>query len=252
MIDVARLDVMSICGHGPWANFLRGERTTYRTGDIGNRPGYTGTGQCPCLHRVRSLCSPAARFNGPNFPDILAYGALFRRGKRTVSGRVRYRIERKMKNTAHDKRHARLRCTSSVKIDCAYNCRKYTPRCPFSLDPSFLPRSVLCASLRAYLRSRKTLKANARPTSREDRGWKRRAEHACEKGGRLNEFISSCELQRWADDKYHVHLFLAGPRPYRGRIASKFIQITTLTSRTTGVDGWLNSLIRLSTRRANN
>lgn len=96
MIDVARLDVMSICGHGPWANFLRGERTTYRTGI-----SVTGSGiPASVSGRVyavfgRSLCSPAARFNGPNFPDILAYGALFRRGKRTVSGRVRYRIEKK-------------------------------------------------------------------------------------------------------------------------------------------------------------
>lgn len=73
--------------------------------------------------------------------------------------------------------HARLRCTSSIKIDCAYNCRKYTRDVFFSLDPSFLPCSILRASLRTYLRSRKTLKANATDDREriEDESARRRA-----------------------------------------------------------------------------
>lgn len=51
-----------------------------------------------------------------------------------------------------------------------------------------------------------------------------------EERARLNKFISACELQRWADNKYRARVFLAGPRPSRGRIA--IMWITMLTNRT--------------------
>lgn len=103
--DVARPDVMSIRGHGPWANFLRGYR-----------PGYTG--QWPCLRRVRSLIVFAS--STVQWPKLPGYTCL----RRATSSRKENCVgtcplgSKKKKNAAYDKRRAGSRCTSNVKIDC--------------------------------------------------------------------------------------------------------------------------------------
>lgn len=131
--------------------------------------------QAPVSGRIyavfgRSLCSPAARFNGPNFPDILAYGALFRRGKRTLSGRVPIRIEEKKHSSWQEIR------TMKMYVGCRKNwlrvwLQKIYARVVlfFSLNSSFFPRSVLSSSSCAYLWSRKTLKVDRCRAGIEDK-----------------------------------------------------------------------------------
>ena len=79
MIDVVRLDVMSIRGHGPWANFLR-ERTIM-SDERYWWPGYTSTGQWPCLRRVRSLIVFAS--STVQWPKLPGYTCL----RRAISSR---------------------------------------------------------------------------------------------------------------------------------------------------------------------
>lgn len=89
----------------------------------------------------------AARFNGPNFPDILTCGALLSsRKKNRVGTCSMYILEsRQMKDLCDKVLYRIKKCSANLKIDCVYNCRKIYAHVLFIFLQfvHFLPRDLL-------------------------------------------------------------------------------------------------------------
>lgn len=159
-----------------------------------------------CVRQQHSSMAQTSRIYLPTARYFIAERELYR------DTWIPTRIPRR-KNPARDERYAELWCTSRTKSIArviAENLRARSFFFPPSLQHSSHAR-FFSRRRDAYLWSRKVLKVNATDVEAgledESAAASRRA-HACEKV-RLNEFISSYELQRRADNKYHAHLFIA-------------------------------------------